>query len=544
MNETQTEYGMTPFQGIDAVNQSEVYLGERALQQVKTAYTTAVAVQKPRSIERVANNVLTESRLAGSAFYYRWEVKNNKTGRKSVVQGASIDLAMCIARNFGNCVVDVEATETATHYMIKGIFVDLETGFTVPRLYRQRKNQDIGGGYGADRAEDMVFQIAQSKAQRNAILKAMPAWLVEKCIEVAREAEVSQIKPENLVLARAKVLEFFGKYGISLERIEDKIERQMDLWTAEDIVDLRAAATALKEGRITANELFPTDKQDERKTDDLEARILKKNGGDSVIIKDGEYETERKAWNAIHNGRTIEPEKFPQAEAAIKENQIPADSIRKTFYMLCKTCNIPNDVADDYVSRAAGASKKTIEQVMETANSDPKPFFQHMSEWIQSKKDKGQGVGTPPAGAPVDPVEELRTSDQYKSFDPLGERPMQRYSLEKKQKLIDMLQATGKEYKADGTGNELHTRLLEIYAADPQPEAQEDDGPFQDVPDETRFASEAHAKNAQLAQDWPYQWEEARLYLNFPKDASSLSEQSVVGWNSKISRLVDLLNNN
>ena len=222
---------LVPFQGLPQINGSEVYLNNRALQQVKTNYTTAVSVQQPRSIESVTKNVLYESRLAGSSFFYRWEVKNKRTGRKSIVQGASIDLAMCIARNYGNCVVDVEASETDTHYMIKGIFVDLETGFTVPRLYRQRKSQDIGSGYGDDRAEDIVFQIAQSKAQRNAILKAMPTWLVDKCVEAARDAEVSQIKPENLVMARAKVLEFFSGYGISLERIENKIERKIDTWT-------------------------------------------------------------------------------------------------------------------------------------------------------------------------------------------------------------------------------------------------------------------------------------------------------------------------
>lgn len=319
MTEEQKEFELTPFQGI---NESEVYLGERALQKVKTAYTTAVAVQRPRSIERIANNVLYESKLAGSAFYYRWEVKNNKTGRKSIVQGASIDLAMCIARNYGNCVVDVEASETSTHYMIKGIFIDLETGFTVPRLYRQRKNQNIGSKYGDDRAEDIVFQIAQSKAQRNAILKAMPAWLIDRCIEVAREAEVSQIKPENIALARAKVLEFFGKYGISLERIEDKMEREIDSWTAEDIVDLRAAATALKEGRITPEDLFPSDKQEERETEDLESRILdktKSNGihGEKISDTDrdmgkaqDEGKKEEKPWWHIDNWNNLRSSGF------------------------------------------------------------------------------------------------------------------------------------------------------------------------------------------------------------------------------------------
>jgi len=246
-----------------------------ALQQVKTAYATAVAVQKPRSIAQVTRNVLAEAAMAGSAFYFRWPVKNRKTGKTSIVQGPSVDLAMCVARNWGNAAMEIDVQETHTHYMFKASFVDLETGFTVPRLFRQRKGQDIGGGYGDDRAEDMVFQIGQSKAQRNAINKAMPGWLLEQAIEVARDSEIKGIKPENLVVARAKVLDFFSKYGITADRVEAVLERGADMWTAEDIVNLRASATALKEGRITANELFPPIEQPTKESDPTTKKTTK-----------------------------------------------------------------------------------------------------------------------------------------------------------------------------------------------------------------------------------------------------------------------------
>ena len=230
--------------------------GGTAMQQVKTEYTTAVAVQEPRKIARVTSNVLAEAKLAGASFYYRWTVKK-KGGGTSEVKGGSIDCGMCIARNYGNCVIDISAEETDTHYMIKATFVDLETGFTVPRLFRQRKAQGIGGGYGNDRSEDMVFQIAQSKAQRNAILKAVPSWLIDQAIEVAQQAELDSVKAEAPAIARAKVVDFFEGYGVALERIEAAVDAKADNWTSKNIVDLRGMATALKEGRITANELFP-----------------------------------------------------------------------------------------------------------------------------------------------------------------------------------------------------------------------------------------------------------------------------------------------
>lgn len=231
-----------------------------AVQKVQTPYATAIAVQKPRSIARVTANVLEEAKLAGSSFFYRWKVKNKKTGREDTVEGASIDLAMCMARNYGNCAIDVDDEETLSDYKFKGVFIDLESGFTCPRLFKQRKKQNIGMD-DTGRAEDIIYQIGQSKAIRNAIVRAMPNWLSEQAIDAATQAELSKIKPENIAIARARAFDFFRQYGVSQERIEAKIGRKLDEWTAQDIVDLKGMATALKEGRISATELFPEPEQ-------------------------------------------------------------------------------------------------------------------------------------------------------------------------------------------------------------------------------------------------------------------------------------------
>lgn len=253
-----------PFAGFDqapgnltTTNQSGSFLPE-PMQQVKTPYTTAVAVQRPRSISRVQNNVLHEASLAGAAFYYRWSVKD-KNGQNKYIQGPSIDLAMCLVRNYGNCVTDIEILqETPTHYVFKGSVIDLETGFTCPRLFRQRKSQAIGK-FDRDRQEDITFQIGQSKAIRNAIVHAMPSWLIDKAMETARAAEIQNIDPDAIANARAGCIDFFASYGVNVGRIEAKVGKASDLWTRTDIEGLRANATALKEGRISVNDLFPPD---------------------------------------------------------------------------------------------------------------------------------------------------------------------------------------------------------------------------------------------------------------------------------------------
>jgi hypothetical protein len=230
---------------------------QQTLMRTQTQYTTAVTVQRPRSMAGMLSKVLEEARLAGESFYYYWEVEDRQKGRKVPVEGPSIDLAMSLARNYENCAVDVDVTETLTHYIFKGVFIDLETGFTYTRLFRQRKSQKLSTRMDGERQEDIVFQIGQSKTQRNAITRAMPGWVVDKAIETAKQAVLSGINPETIHLARLKVIDFFSKYWVSQAQIEAERGRPVDQWTPRDIVDLRGMATALKEGRVSATEIFP-----------------------------------------------------------------------------------------------------------------------------------------------------------------------------------------------------------------------------------------------------------------------------------------------
>lgn len=243
--------------------QTEMLMEGYALQKVQAAYTTAITVQQPRSLTKVTANVLEEADLAGEDFYYGWHVKT-KEGKRWI-EGGSIGLANCVGRNYGNCATDIiPMNETPTHFMLKGYFVDLESGFNAGRLFRQRKSQSMGMG-DKDRQEDIVFQIAQSKAIRNVVLNAMPRWLITKAIERAKGAVRKGIGG-NIKIARASVLEYFVNQGALQDRIESAISRKADEWTAEQIVMLRGMATALKEGRVTIDELFPKDEEQQEKT--------------------------------------------------------------------------------------------------------------------------------------------------------------------------------------------------------------------------------------------------------------------------------------
>lgn len=267
-----------PYTGDESENEStaeRAIMAGNVMMQTKTAYTTAVKVQEPRRMAKIAHNVLQEAALAGSSFFYAWEVKDRRTGRSQRIEGPSIDLAMSMARNYGNCAIDVNMQDVGGYYLFTGIFVDLETGFTCPRLFRQRKGQNTGMK-DTERQEDIVFQIGQSKAIRNAVVRAMPEWLVAKAIETAKDAELGKIKPENMHLARTRAISFFEPYGVTTERMESNIGRPVDQWTPQDIVNLRGMATAVKEGRVSADELFPAAEPEKKiKPDDPKPELKK-----------------------------------------------------------------------------------------------------------------------------------------------------------------------------------------------------------------------------------------------------------------------------
>lgn len=255
---------MSSFENVPAITGSD--MNERmqdavangyALQQVKTGYATAVAVQKPRSLSKMIAAVLAEAEMAGASFYYRWEA-----GGKEIV-GGSIDMAASIFRAYTNCAMEIECDETPSHYFFTATFIDLESGMSWPRMFRQRKSQSVSKKMEQDRQEDIVFQIGQSKAMRNAVLSVMPRWIVDKAVEKARAAEIQRLSgKENIELARAEVLKYFGRFGVSKERLEAKIGRAIEDTGPEDLADLRSTATAIKDGLTTILEAFPVQERE------------------------------------------------------------------------------------------------------------------------------------------------------------------------------------------------------------------------------------------------------------------------------------------
>ena len=210
--------------------------------QTKTQYTTAVAVQKPRDLTKLTARVLEEASLCAGEFYFSWPQGGQQ------IEGVSIDGAMVMVRNFGNCALECNVVEEGPrHWLLKASFIDMETGFTLSRDFRQRKSeshQKTGRDGDADRKLDIAFSIGISKAQRNVVVRSMPAWLVSKAMATAKEAE-EQGYVKQLPATIAKAKEAFAKLGVKLDDLQRKLEKPEAMWSPGDARILSALYRAI-----------------------------------------------------------------------------------------------------------------------------------------------------------------------------------------------------------------------------------------------------------------------------------------------------------
>lgn len=242
------------------------------IQQMRTQFATAMSVQRPRELPAVEKRVLTEAAVAGERFFYGWGAGKDR------IEGGSIDLAMCLVRNWGNCAVEMQPIqETADAWVFTASLVDLETGFTLSRQFRQSKRHVVHGKHDEARKEDIRFQIGQSKAIRNVVLNALPKWLADKAIEAAKDNVIELVNRAIATKGLAEIqrisVERLTAHGVTPDMILLKFGRPtIAALTPEDLVVMRADNTALHEGQDTLENLYsPPGKEQPNSSSDAAA---------------------------------------------------------------------------------------------------------------------------------------------------------------------------------------------------------------------------------------------------------------------------------
>lgn len=220
-------------------------------------FTVAQRVIVKRENSDIAKRMKSEARASGESMYYGWG-----SGKDRVV-GPSIRLAQAAARCYGNVAIDMgPVVDQEDAWIFTAYFIDLETGFTYGRQFRQSKSWTVFGKMDEHRKSDIRFQIGQSKAIRNVIINCIPDWIINGAMREAmtgvREKVIKYVNEHGIEKAIEKLVVGFAKHGVVLEDILQKVgvseAKAIDI---NMIVMLRGDLYALETGADHATELFP-----------------------------------------------------------------------------------------------------------------------------------------------------------------------------------------------------------------------------------------------------------------------------------------------
>lgn len=227
------------------------------VQEMSTSVITAVPVAVPRNEAAILAKLKVRAAAAGGDWYYRFPVKDNRTGRTSHVEGPSIKCANNVAQLYGNCAVRTRAIDNFDSWIIYARLEDLENGVVYERPWMQPKGQGTFRAKDQDRLEAMSFQIGVSKAIRNVICNALD-FFTNYAFEEARSSIIETIG-KDLPKSRIKLQAALQKLDVDIKRVEATVGRALDAWLAPDCARINAEIQAVMEGMATADETWPGD---------------------------------------------------------------------------------------------------------------------------------------------------------------------------------------------------------------------------------------------------------------------------------------------
>lgn len=216
----------------------------------------ATAKRYPRQLQRVKENsiaiVIMDKDTAESCRYAKPVSGKNVTG-------PSVHLARIICQQYGNIRVQqrIKMIDQKT-IVAEAIAFDLETNYAVSVEARRSIIAKTGMRFSDSMIETSAMAIL-AIAERNAILKVIPKAIIDTVYKAAFDFANGDLSNEQKIIsARKKAIDFFAE---KYEATEEDILKVLGLRSigqigAEQIADLRGYMQALKDGELTADELF------------------------------------------------------------------------------------------------------------------------------------------------------------------------------------------------------------------------------------------------------------------------------------------------
>lgn len=249
------ESNNNPFRtGGPAKSVAAVAEGQRAESEIQSALV--VAKRFPRDQAQAMDRILMSCGRPGLAEDAVYQYSRGG----SSISGPSIRLAEELSRQWGNMIVGVtELSRQGGQSEVLAYAWDLETNVRDEKRFVVKHWRDTrSGGYMLTDERDLYEAIANQGARRKraCILALIPGDVQDAAVAACNDT--LNARADTSIEAMKLMVESFGKYGVTKEMIEAKIQRRMDAITAGQVVQLRRIYTSLKDGMATAKDFFDT----------------------------------------------------------------------------------------------------------------------------------------------------------------------------------------------------------------------------------------------------------------------------------------------
>lgn len=172
------------------------------------------------------------------------------------IEGPSVRLAEIIASAWGNLRTEArvvgadnqEITAEATCW-------DLQSNLAMRVQVKRRITDKNGRRFNPDMIT-VTGNAAVSIALRNAIFRVIPKAYVNSLYHAARQVAIGNA--ETLAAKRAQMVDYFGKMGVTPERLFEAIGKKgIDDIGLDELAVLKGTASAIKNGELSVDEAFP-----------------------------------------------------------------------------------------------------------------------------------------------------------------------------------------------------------------------------------------------------------------------------------------------
>ncbi len=314
----------------------------------RPTFQLACRTDNPRKLPLVERKLVEEANLAGGSFIYGWGKGDDR------IEGPTVKLAMAAVRVWGNSAVEqMPVQDAGDAWIFTARFIDLETGFTLERQFRQSKKSKVHGKHDEERKADIRFQIGQSKASRNVVLNALPEWLIDNAMEAAKKGVRDKIgrwiesrglaATQDFILAELAKASAPTDHVLAYMGVADRNGLDHD-----KLVVLFTTLCAIQDGEIRPGDAFPDPEAAKQKE---EASKAAANDVDALRLKVSE---------------SLQPTTAKQpAKETAKEPSKPADPVTPSETETA--AELERKLAD----RRAAAQQGTLLGGEEPAGSEP-----------------------------------------------------------------------------------------------------------------------------------------------------------------------------